>query len=216
MVWWRYALKYGVAAKNEAPGLRRLLYQRWGIFDTLNGANSATDFGGLGLATMLHEVGHSLGLAHPHDGGGTDATLFPGVTGKNDSGDNGLNLSHLQRDVLQLRLRPRTFDRRSPIWQPRWTRRVRHRGGAGALRGQHDDGYRQRHLQAADRQCSGYGLEGDLGCRRRRYDQCGTLPRRSQPSTFGTPVCSRAMRMRAATFRSRTGSRAGSPSPMGW
>jgi hypothetical protein len=30
---------------------------------------------------LLHELGHALGLAHPHDGGpAPDATLFPGVT----------------------------------------------------------------------------------------------------------------------------------------
>ena len=36
--------------------------------------------GSLGLVTMVHEIGHLLGLAHPHDGGaGADATMFPGV-----------------------------------------------------------------------------------------------------------------------------------------
>ena len=35
---------------------------------------------------MIHEVGHGLGLAHPHDRGGT-STVFPGVT--RDFGDYG-------------------------------------------------------------------------------------------------------------------------------
>lgn len=35
--------------------------------------------GGYGWITVLHELGHALGLAHPHDGGGT-STTFPGVS----------------------------------------------------------------------------------------------------------------------------------------
>ncbi len=36
--------------------------------------------GGLGYVTILHEIGHSLGLAHPHDGGPDSTAVFPGVT----------------------------------------------------------------------------------------------------------------------------------------
>ena len=35
--------------------------------------------GGYDYITWLHELGHDLGLAHPHDDGGT-STIFPGVT----------------------------------------------------------------------------------------------------------------------------------------
>ncbi|MCA4920082.1 MAG: M10 family metallopeptidase C-terminal domain-containing protein, partial [Roseomonas sp.] len=49
--------------------------------------------GTYGYVTLLHELGHALGLAHPHDGGpAPDATLFPGVTAAfGDYGDYNFN-----------------------------------------------------------------------------------------------------------------------------
>jgi Ca2+-binding RTX toxin-like protein len=47
--------------------------------------------GGFGYVTLIHEFGHALGLAHPHDNGGT-SSLFPGVTDAfGDFGDYNLN-----------------------------------------------------------------------------------------------------------------------------
>lgn len=47
--------------------------------------------GGYGFITIIHELGHGLGLAHPHDTGGT-SSKFPGVSGPfGDYGDYGLN-----------------------------------------------------------------------------------------------------------------------------
>ncbi len=50
--------------------------------------------GGDGYQTLVHEIGHGLGLAHPHDGGDRpDLNVFPGVTGEQVMGDFNLNQS---------------------------------------------------------------------------------------------------------------------------
>ena len=46
--------------------------------------------GGNGFTTILHEIGHALGLAHPHDHGG-GSLIYPGVTAANSLGDFELN-----------------------------------------------------------------------------------------------------------------------------
>ena len=46
--------------------------------------------GGFGFTTILHEMGHAVGLAHPHDQGG-GSSIFPGVDHSGDLGDNDLN-----------------------------------------------------------------------------------------------------------------------------
>lgn len=48
------------------------------------------DEGGFGFTTILHEMGHAVGLAHPHDQGG-GSSIFPGVNHSGDLGDNDLN-----------------------------------------------------------------------------------------------------------------------------
>ena len=67
-------------------------YQGTGIYVRMSGnywANSLAP-GGFGFITLIHELGHGLGLAHPHDTGG-GSTRFPGVTSSADQGDNNLN-----------------------------------------------------------------------------------------------------------------------------
>jgi serralysin len=54
-------------------------------------AGGPLDVGGAGYITLIHELGHGLGLAHPHDTGG-GSTIFPGVTDKfNSTGQFNLN-----------------------------------------------------------------------------------------------------------------------------
>ena len=58
----------------------------WDWDDTTGGL----DQGGYGFLTIIHEIGHGLGLAHPHDADGT-STIFPGVSHAYDTGKFGLN-----------------------------------------------------------------------------------------------------------------------------
>ncbi|HEX8232980.1 MAG TPA: M10 family metallopeptidase C-terminal domain-containing protein [Caulobacteraceae bacterium] len=46
--------------------------------------------GGFGFITFTHELGHGMGMAHPHDNGG-NSTVMNGVDSDTDSGDYHLN-----------------------------------------------------------------------------------------------------------------------------
>lgn len=56
----------------------------------IDGEGTGLEQGGYGFITIIHELGHGLGLAHPHDDGGT-STIFPGVTADDEPGEFGLN-----------------------------------------------------------------------------------------------------------------------------
>lgn len=62
----------------------------------LPGRASVVIQGTAGYQTVLHELGHGMGLAHPHDGGAdgdSAGSLFPGVDNSADTGDYALNQS---------------------------------------------------------------------------------------------------------------------------
>jgi len=65
----------------------------YGMFNNQYTYANTTAVGGLMYNTFVHELGHGLGLAHPHDGGyGKSATNFPGVSSAfGDYGTYNLN-----------------------------------------------------------------------------------------------------------------------------
>ncbi|HEV2747653.1 MAG TPA: pre-peptidase C-terminal domain-containing protein [Allosphingosinicella sp.] len=61
---------------NQGVGVFAVNGTGW---DTL-GTTGGLEKGGYGYITLVHEFGHALGLAHPHDNGGT-SQIMPGVIG---------------------------------------------------------------------------------------------------------------------------------------
>ena len=60
-------------------------------YDLFSADTDSFDIGGYDFITLIHELGHGLGLAHPHDTGGY-STIFEGVTSSfGDYGDNNQN-----------------------------------------------------------------------------------------------------------------------------
>lgn len=68
---------------NEGVGVFAINGPGWDRTGTTGGLAE----GGYGYVTLVHEIGHGLGLAHPHDNGGS-SEVMPGVTG--DFGSPGV------------------------------------------------------------------------------------------------------------------------------
>lgn len=77
-----YGAQFGPHSNYPGVGI----YVRYGG----NTWTDSLDPGGFGFITIIHELGHAMGLAHPHDAGGGSSN-FPGVTWNGDKGDNNLN-----------------------------------------------------------------------------------------------------------------------------
>jgi serralysin len=92
IVWWKTDLGADMAGYHETPDFDQGNSQLWGFFNPLESSWGSLAFGGDGRHTIIHELGHGLGLAHPHDGGTrSDSTTFPGVTEAGSRGDHALN-----------------------------------------------------------------------------------------------------------------------------
>lgn len=96
------ALGSDTAGVCEVPdGTNRTINTNYAWFNTSASATGVADWsnfqsGGSGFELLMHELGHGVGLAHPHDGGGGfQPKPYPGINpiekDWRDMGDNNLN-----------------------------------------------------------------------------------------------------------------------------
>ncbi len=80
----------GTLGMSDVPGIYSSSSTLQTIFNYQDQSWFHLQKGGYGFATIVHEILHSVGLAHPHDTGGFSG-IFPGVDSAWDSGDHQLN-----------------------------------------------------------------------------------------------------------------------------
>lgn len=89
-------LDSGLSGKMAPPDPQFGAQQGNGWFNTnpvfwSDAAGGLLDPGAYGYSNFMHEFGHGLGLAHPHDDGGGTGELFRGVRSPTDTGEFDLN-----------------------------------------------------------------------------------------------------------------------------
>lgn len=85
----------GGSAANGDPTLNDVAMplDGWGVIN-YNGygwTQSGLEQGGYGYITLIHEIGHGMGLAHPHDNGGGSSVMNGVSSPFGDFGDQALN-----------------------------------------------------------------------------------------------------------------------------
>ena len=84
---------FSVGDSSITVGSDSVTVNGYGVFSNAPGTGWTSDGlqpGGYGYLTLVHEIGHGLGLAHPHDIL-FDDTVMDGVSNSGDTGDFGLN-----------------------------------------------------------------------------------------------------------------------------
>ena len=149
--------------------------------------------GGFSFITLIHELGHGHGLAHPHDNGGRSGIMH-GV----EPDGVGVQLhqrrfrpqpGRLHDDVLRGRLGEvalRLGRDHRPLWLARQPDGVRHRRHPGQIWRQRGMGDRQRHLCPEGRQCRRHLLFLHLG--RRRRPTSSSMTARATPISTSAPA----------------------------